>query len=83
MLLIFQVLNYTAVDVAVSRPLIYENLALVRAIVECGGTVNHRLKYEPSDAEKLGPTLLHVLLAKQFENVTEEKVWKCCEPFTS
>lgn len=63
---------------AVSRPLTYENIDLVRALLECGANTDHRLRYDnpddPETPEIPGPTLLHAVLARKTENDTEEEV---------
>lgn len=79
-LFIFQTLNYTALDIAVSRPLTYQNLELIRALLECGADATHRLKYDdlelkdPLVLEIPGPTLLHAVLAKKSEADSQEEV---------
>lgn len=76
----FQSLNYTALDLAVSRPLTFDNIDLVRVLLECGAKTGHRLRYEhpdtadPTVPELPGPTLLHAVLARKTENDTEEEV---------
>ncbi|XP_030022131.2 ankyrin repeat and MYND domain-containing protein 1 isoform X2 [Manduca sexta] len=75
-----QTLNYTALDVAVSRPLTYQNLELIRALLECGADATHRLQYDdlelkdPLILEIPGPTLLHAVLAKKTEIDSQEEI---------
>lgn len=65
---------------AVSRPFTYENLDLVRVLLECGATTNHRLRYGTTETADLaipevpGPTLLHAVLASKTDSDTEEEV---------
>ncbi|KOB77154.1 putative zinc finger protein [Operophtera brumata] len=75
-----QSLHYTALDVAVSQPFTYENLELVRALLECGAKTDHILRYavpdtaDPAIPEVPGPTLLHAVLARKTENDVEEEL---------
>ncbi|XP_039756029.1 ankyrin repeat and MYND domain-containing protein 1-like [Pararge aegeria] len=73
-----QVLDYTPLDVAVSRLLSYDNLEMVRVILESGANAQHRIIYnhheDPKNEKLDGPTLLHVVLAKKADNEIEEDI---------
>lgn len=65
----------------VSRPFTQANLEIVKALLENDADGSHRLVYkqETKDATNPnimipGPTLLHVVLGKKFENSDEENV---------
>ncbi|CAG9796369.1 unnamed protein product [Diatraea saccharalis] len=74
------VFGYTPLDLAVSRPLSFENLEMVKVVLKCGGLPNHRLNYEETtslnspEIELHGPSLLHAVLAKQPENEVQEEI---------
>ncbi|XP_052737957.1 uncharacterized protein LOC112055874 [Bicyclus anynana] len=74
-----QLYNYTPLDIAVSRSLSYDNLEIVRALLESGADAQHRLVHEQDlqglTAEQIdGPTLLHAVLAKKTENEMEDDI---------
>ncbi|KAH9628377.1 hypothetical protein HF086_015907 [Spodoptera exigua] len=68
--------EYSALDIAVSAPVSNENLGVIRALLECGASPDHRLKIpeppqSPNATPKIdveGPTLLHAVLSKKIEN---------------
>lgn len=67
-------------DVAISRAFTYENLELIKTILECGAKTEHRLNYsdsniqDPNVYEILGPNLLHAVLARKLDNDSDEQV---------
>ncbi|CAH1639917.1 unnamed protein product [Spodoptera littoralis] len=75
-----QAYEYSALDIAVSAPVSYENLSVIRALLECGANPDHRLKIpetaSPSPTAPsatspeiidAGPTLLHAVLSKKID----------------
>ncbi|XP_038207712.1 ankyrin repeat and MYND domain-containing protein 1-like [Zerene cesonia] len=77
-----QILGYSPLDIAVSKPFTLENLEIVRALLESGANAKRCIYYEDTDSSditvykpnKLGPTLLHAVLARKAENENEEEV---------
>ncbi|XP_073957811.1 ankyrin repeat and MYND domain-containing protein 1-like isoform X2 [Choristoneura fumiferana] len=76
--------NYTILDIAVSRPMTYDNLEIIRALLEGGARPDHRLRFvlpappnNPELEEEIpGPTLLHAVLARKVESEIEEEIRK-------
>ncbi|XP_059051099.1 ankyrin repeat and MYND domain-containing protein 1-like [Achroia grisella] len=71
-----ETLDYTPLDVAISRQFTNESLELIRALLECGSNTNYRLRYGDADCNLQipGPTLLHVVLVRRTENESEEEI---------
>ncbi|XP_072937670.1 ankyrin repeat and MYND domain-containing protein 1-like [Epargyreus clarus] len=71
------VLGYTALDIALSQPFTYDNLEIVKVLLEHGADTQHRLEYDTTNELKtdvLGPTLLHAILARRTECEIEEEI---------
>ncbi|XP_063824292.1 ankyrin repeat and MYND domain-containing protein 1-like [Ostrinia nubilalis] len=72
--------GYTPLDLAVSRQFTYDNLEMIKVVLECGATTFHRLRYGEffsTDSvlpEPCGPNLLHAVLARKTEGESEEEI---------
>ncbi|XP_045496552.1 LOW QUALITY PROTEIN: ankyrin repeat and MYND domain-containing protein 1-like [Colias croceus] len=77
-----QILGYSPLDIAVSKPFTLENLEIVRVLLESGANAKRCIYYDDTDSSditvykphKLGPTLLHAVIARRAENENEEEV---------
>ncbi|CAD0195135.1 unnamed protein product [Chrysodeixis includens] len=72
-------LGYSALDVAVSGPLTFDNLEVIRALLESGAKADHRLPLpigplEPVVTNEEGPTLLHAIMARKATIEAEEEI---------
>lgn len=71
-------LNYTALELAISGPLTTENLNVIIALLQAGSRVDYRMPYDARDPVDdsiiLGPTLLHAVLAKRTAEDNEDFV---------
>ncbi|XP_026739317.1 ankyrin repeat and MYND domain-containing protein 1-like [Trichoplusia ni] len=76
-------LGYTSLDIAVSGPLTFDNLEVIRSLLESGARTDHRLpipdgvasgSLEPAVLNVEGPTLLHAIMARKVDFEPEEEV---------
>lgn len=74
-------LNYTALDFAVSKPFTDANLQIIQALLKNGANANRRLQdpdYDVNDQQnspRKRPTLLHAVLVRQTTGQVEEEVF--------
>ncbi|VVC95222.1 unnamed protein product [Leptidea sinapis] len=73
-----QSMNYSPLDIAISREFTHENFNVVKVLLECGADADRRVPYsDNSDLNGVigvGPTLLHAVVARNLETDIEEEV---------